>query len=449
MSDLFAIRVASSPDSEVLFGMNINGVPNEGQSILRIPAQKDPQWKVVEATFMELPQHTHTYEVLLSKAKQYWGAHMGLNEKGVCIGVTATRTKVKLPATDSGLTAYDLLRLALERSDSAKAAVKEITELSQQFGVNPLMHFAGKQERSSFSFLITDRKHIYVLEFVGAEWAYQEIKADVAVLSGEMVLEEDLHGQSEGLKQWALDKRWYKEDKPFNFHQVFGKAGVLSKHKKGKRQLLIEKALDNLQGDYTVKGLMELLSSHKKVGKKFKPSSSTDKDLCKHANKNTPWQTNNSVVVNIRQKVEDNVCWFTGTSTPSMSLYKPFFIPGDNIYEGLFKEATLLKNDSLWWRHESFQRLVSLNFKRNRPGFEQERVEIQERLLQTEELFRIEKADSYMRNKLSEDSLKIHMKKILEWEFEIKKHYRSLGQFTPVYKGYVKQLNQEVTAAIE
>ena len=48
----------------------------------------------MQCTYIEIDQATHTHAVLLSKPAWMWGAEMGANEHGVCIGNTGVATKL-------------------------------------------------------------------------------------------------------------------------------------------------------------------------------------------------------------------------------------------------------------------------------------------------------------------------------------------------------------------
>ena len=47
-----------------------------------------------QCTYIEIEQASHTYAVILSKPAWMWGAEMGANEHGVCIGNEAIYTKM-------------------------------------------------------------------------------------------------------------------------------------------------------------------------------------------------------------------------------------------------------------------------------------------------------------------------------------------------------------------
>ena len=92
-----------------------------------------PPGSTVKCTYREIPQVEHTYEVLLAKPFWMWGAEMGANEHGVTIGNEAVFTKVPYDK-EPGLIGMDFLRLALERSKTAREALTVITQLLEQYG---------------------------------------------------------------------------------------------------------------------------------------------------------------------------------------------------------------------------------------------------------------------------------------------------------------------------
>ncbi|HMV36270.1 MAG TPA: carcinine hydrolase/isopenicillin-N N-acyltransferase family protein, partial [Turneriella sp.] len=117
----------------MILAKNSDREPNEAQSVVRYPRTRQKQ-KGLKTTFIQIPQVKETYEVILSKPFQMWGAEMGVNEHGVAIGNEAVFTKITPPKKNDGLTGMDMLRLALERSKSAAAALECITELLAEFG---------------------------------------------------------------------------------------------------------------------------------------------------------------------------------------------------------------------------------------------------------------------------------------------------------------------------
>ncbi len=119
-------------DDGVLFAKNSDRDPNEAQPLEWVPAaDHDPDDRVV-CTWIDLPQVGHTFAVLLSRPWWMWGAEMGANEHGVVIGNEAVFTRAE--PGGKALLGMDLLRLALERADTAERAVSVMVELLERHG---------------------------------------------------------------------------------------------------------------------------------------------------------------------------------------------------------------------------------------------------------------------------------------------------------------------------
>ena len=112
--------------SFALFGKNSDRSPNEAQITEYYPARIHDEEEVA-CTYRLIPEVRETLGVLLSRPTWMWGAEIGVNEAGVAIGNEAVFTKGKYG--DPSLTGMDLLRLALERGESAESAVNVIIEL--------------------------------------------------------------------------------------------------------------------------------------------------------------------------------------------------------------------------------------------------------------------------------------------------------------------------------
>jgi len=65
----------------------------------------------IQCTHIEIPQVSTTYRCILSKPAWCWGAEMGANEHGVCIGNEAVFSKVTYETRENALTGLDIVRL--------------------------------------------------------------------------------------------------------------------------------------------------------------------------------------------------------------------------------------------------------------------------------------------------------------------------------------------------
>jgi hypothetical protein len=96
------------------------------------------------------------------------------------------------------LTGMDLLRLALERADTAKAALNTIIELLQQYGQGGNCGYT-KDFRYDNSFLIADPGTAFVLETAGKNYAAYEVK-DRAAISNRLFIRTE-HTMRAGLSE--------------------------------------------------------------------------------------------------------------------------------------------------------------------------------------------------------------------------------------------------------
>ena len=113
-----------------------------------------------------------------------WGAEMGVNEYGVTIGNEAVFTKVKFQKTITGLTGMDLLRLALERSKTAKDALNCITDLIKVYGQDACGGYQNRDFYYHNSFIIADTEEAWVLETAGSEWVAKNVKHYESISNG-------------------------------------------------------------------------------------------------------------------------------------------------------------------------------------------------------------------------------------------------------------------------
>ncbi|XP_071032751.1 secernin-2-like isoform X2 [Oncorhynchus clarkii lewisi] len=176
--DCFVSLPPGSQDDHVIFGKNSDRPRDEVQEVLYYPATSHPSGTMLECTYIQIPQAEHTHAVVLSRPPWLWGAEMGANDKGVCIGNEAVWTREAIDPGEA-LLGMDLVRLGLERADSAWGAVSVITGLLEQHGQGGPCREDPAPFSYHNSFLLVDRNEAWVLETAGKLWVAQKVTGSV------------------------------------------------------------------------------------------------------------------------------------------------------------------------------------------------------------------------------------------------------------------------------
>ncbi|WP_020532865.1 C69 family dipeptidase [Flexithrix dorotheae] len=439
MSDTFIAVPEVTTNGNMIFGKNSGREPNEAQAIMRIPAM-DQEEDMLECSYIKIPQVKTTYEVLLSRPFHMWGAEMGTNEFGLTIGNEAVFSKVKSDKKNAGLTGMDMLRVALERCKTADEALGMITGLLEEYGQDAFGGYRNQNYYYNNSFIIADSEKAWVLETVGKQWAAQIVKGFRNISNGYTIEEEfDLH--SKDLMDFASKNGWTKKGKSFNFREAYSEWFYTRMSKSKIRQKKVAEFGNSYKGNFDVLRGIEILSSHNQKDN-FSPTMANTSSISMMATgRLNPLQTTGSMLVEIR-KDKPSTTWLTGTSLPCNSIFKPFFIPGNNIYEGLTKQPSSMADESFWWQSERFNRLVLKHYQQARKIYNTEREKIQKDFISKEkEIFASGNPEVDTLNEFSEKSFTLHKKKILEWKYQMGK--QKLNSSSIFYTNYLKKLNRE------
>lgn len=447
MCSIFVATPDFTKNEKLIFGKNSDREPNEAQGIIRIPSMERTD-KTVECTYKTIPQVNYTHEILISRPFMKWGAEMGINRYGLVIGTNAVFSKLKPTHKNEGLIGSDLVRLALERCTSASQALSHIIELIEKYGQEGFSGYQNKKYFPYHSFLIADRQEVWLLETAAQHWVAKKVHGFYA-LANSYTIGEEFDMSSKDLIEFALKQRWLKKGKNFSFKDAFGDESYARTMKATYRLNFMKNFAHEHKKSFDIVHAMQLLSSTHIPEKSFNPSKSSAKSIAQYATGSFHWQqTNNSMVAEVSNN-EIHTCWFTGTSSPKTSIFKPFFIPGANLYEGIFKEPGMLIDDSLWWQAEAFHREVFTNYQAARQTFEQERSMLQEKFLtETEKLLAQQHPAPEQLTKHSNDCLHIHLKKIKEWRYRLKKSKIPQRQFSPFYNHFIRKITKKVTPIV-
>ena len=333
-----------------VFAKNSDRSPNEVQVTEFYPARSGLSGQV-DCTYLSIPQAASTYAVLLSRPTWMWGAEIGVNEHGLCIGNEAVFTKGAYGKT--GLTGMDLLRLALERCRTAKEAAECIIELLQQYGQGGNCGFDHDFHYDN-GFLIMDRTALYVLETCGKEWVCKQY--DRASISNRLSIGAD----GDAYSGKACDFRKLHTEPVYTTFSG-------SAHRKEQTARFLDAAEPLI-------GCMTALRSHDRgVGNPFVKG--TVSSACMHFGGMVGDHTTASMVVSLEKN--RTVVWTTGTSLPCVSLFKPWLFGCEAI---LPVTTPNCKDGEDYWRSaEAFRR--SLLGKQLPREFYAQRDEIQRRWL--------------------------------------------------------------------
>lgn len=333
-------------ENSVLFGKNSDREPNEAQQIVCVPKHVRKE-KKVKATFIEVEHPQEIFEVILSKPFQMFGAEMGVNEHGVVIGNEAVFTKVAIDRRNLGLTGMDMLRLSLEVSRTAKEALHYLITLLEKYGQDACGGYTNKKFFYHNSFLIADRFEGYQFETAGKHWVYKKVKGHAAISNG-LSIEGDYDEISPFAIDDAIKKGWYKKTADFSFREAFSQYWMPKIAACDYRR---NQSFKSVTPDFGVLDAFQLLRQHHEP---FEVSTSGNKSICMHASGMLcPNATVGSMVVDLTQ---DPTVWLTGTSTPCLSLFKPFKLGSSVLWEENFVSPSAKMDDSYWWQWESYFR---------------------------------------------------------------------------------------------
>jgi dipeptidase len=334
--DILVALGRATVDGETLFGHNCNRPGGERLELVRLPGRVFSPGEVVAIGRLLAPQVRRTWTVLASRCPGQWGYQHGLNEHGVSAGLTSIRTRPREP--EPGLSASDLVRLALERANSARQAVAVLTDLASRYGQS------GAETDLDPAFLIADGGEAYVMEMFGRHWAVQHVH-EVRAVSETCHLRQDWDHLSPGLADLAIARGWWPSDgSKLNFAQIVAGERTDSApplRRWGRATLLLEQS----NGQINLAVLRRVLSDHfEGCADAVDPDSAHPPPeattLCRHAATPSAVRTAASLIAQVRTDDALPIAWYT-FGPPCQSVYFPLVLVGE-----LPDEWPMLPNDS-------------------------------------------------------------------------------------------------------
>ncbi|KAK3876593.1 hypothetical protein Pcinc_018638 [Petrolisthes cinctipes] len=312
--DTFVVLGDRTKGGHIVFGKNSDRPQDEVQEVVYQPTTTHTTGSKVKCTYIEIDQVEKTHAVILSKPSWMWGAEMGANDRGVCIGNEAVWTKLQGDDDSTErLLGMDLLRLGLERGNTAESAMDVITSLLEEHGQGGPCSDTVPGLLYHNSFLIADPTEAWVLETAGRHWAAENIKSGHRNISNALTIGTKMDRASEGVKEAAKEAGWWDGSSEFNFAEAFS-----ADDNSGGRQECGERLLAKLSegGNFGLLSMLSVLRDDKSgicMSDGFFVSTSSQVSVLSSDGCGRP-----------------SCHWFTGTPDPKRSVFKPFIFT-DNV----------------------------------------------------------------------------------------------------------------------
>ncbi len=360
MCDTMVALGGATADGRVLFAKNSDREPNEAQALVIVPRAKYKMGEMVRCTYGEIPQVPETHAMLLSQPFWMWGCEMGVNEYGVVIGNEAVFTKEPYNKK-SGLLGMDLIRLALERTATARAALDLITDLLSIYG-------QGGSGSSTHpfcyhnSFIIADPGEAWALETAGRYWAAVKVR-DIYTISNGLTIGAQWDLASPGLVEHAIEKGWCHSKSDFHFARCYGDRLMSHIACCAQRQSRSTALLRAQAGRIDAAMLMNVLRDHgpEAMDDEWHPAPGNPDRVCMHAGFGPTHNSQSvaSMIVHLDPMLP--TAWVTGTSAPCTGIFKPVWLEAGVPDMG---PPLTAKYDphTLWWQHERLHRAVLENY---------------------------------------------------------------------------------------
>lgn len=335
-------------DGSTLLAHSSNRPSGECQILLQTPGRAFPPGETVQTQYLRLPQARQTHTALGHQPAGLWGFTHGVNDQGVAIGYAIQRSK--LSCQRPGLTGPDLVRLALERSPTARHAVDLLAELIERHGQG-LFPDGSPQAQGDNAFLVADPAEAYALEAAGHFWVEQQV-LEVRALSSVSIIHQDWNRICRGLSSHAIDHGWWPADgSKLDFadaisHDPIGLASGLRRWGRATR------LLEEQNGHIDTAFLRRLLSDHYEgMHSEVDPLSGAEgpTTLCQHGLRPPGQATVSSMVVQLpadTNQVRPAWCAF---GPPCVSIFFPIFLEGD-LPRPFTVASSVPSFESFWWR---------------------------------------------------------------------------------------------------
>ncbi len=375
MCDTLIAATQATEDRFPLFAKNSDRPPNEAQFLDWVSAETHKPGETLQCTYISIPQVEKTNAVLLSRPFWMWGAEMGLNQHGLIIGNEAVFSKI--PANkEPALLGMDLLRLALERADSAPEAIEVITCLLEEYGQGGNCVQNGHLYYHN-SFLIADPEESWVLETVDKHWFARQVDPLYSI-SNLLTLNDSWDLSSPGLEEFILKKGFARDKDRIDLAEDLSDL-IYTTFADGKSRCARSgELMGREKGKISPHTMVGILRDH--GGKTDPRPGLAGADICMHASLGPirGSQTVGSLIASLR--AGNPLVFATGTAAPCTGIFKPVWV--DAPLELGAAPGGHFDPQTLFWSHERLHREVIRNYPERLAVYRDERDALEKDFIQ-------------------------------------------------------------------
>uniref|UniRef100_S4RUP7 Secernin 2 n=1 Tax=Petromyzon marinus TaxID=7757 RepID=S4RUP7_PETMA len=309
--DTFVALPPATAGGHVVFGKNSDRPSDEVQEVAVLPGATHPPGTKLQCTYIEIEQAEITLPVALSKPAWMWGAEMGANDRGVCVGneVCACDQTIRDAPDVESLAGPGGSRLALERGGTAREALDVITSLLARYGQGGNCMESTSSFTYHNSFLIADRSEAWVLETAGEYWGTARGIEGTRNISNGLSIGSRVSLEHPKLRSHARDAGWWDGRSSFGFAGTYEEGGGSG----GGRFSAGKRLLAKHAGSLSAQDMMSILRDK-------------ESGICAQG----AFLTTGSMVSILPQNPAlPCIHFLTATPDPSRSIFKPFvFVEG-------------------------------------------------------------------------------------------------------------------------
>jgi secernin len=414
----------ATADGSTLFAKNSDRPALESQPLVQVPPRRHRPGSQVRCQYISIPQVRETHGFIGSQPFWLWGLEHGVNDCRVAIGNETVFSRE--PPGEEALLGMDLVRLGLERSETARLALEAITGLLEAHGQGGPGHL-GSAFSYHNSFLVADPTEAWVLETVGKQWAARHVES-VGSISNHLTIEDDWSLSSRDMEKYAVERGWWAAGSGrFRFATAYCDAGPRPSHYSAARFARSCTLLKEAEGRLTPQDMMRFLRDHGESGSVLPehrdPESADFFSLCLHAD--PVGTTTASMVARLRPQWDGLPDLWASLAAPCTGVFLPLYLEGDVPAAHALGGADP-DRASPWWRFKALQdavlarpRSAVVRLQSYWGGWEEELASRSDRLAdEVRALQRVGDGEAIRRliSRFMEDNLRETLRRLDAWE---------------------------------